>query len=213
MDTTIIIENLTKEIKGQKILNDISIELKNSNIYGFIGYNGSGKSMLFKAICGFIIPTSGKVFVLGKRVSKETDFPEKVGALIEHPGFLPDLNGFSNLKYLAEIQNIISDDDIKNAIRMVGLNPDDKKKVKAYSLGMKQRLGIAQAIMENPEILILDEPFNGLDKQGVESIRALLLKLKEDGRTILLCSHNSEDINILCDHVWELDSGSINQIR
>ncbi len=207
------IKNLTKVIKGQKVLDNVSIDIEGGKTYGFIGYNGSGKSMLFKAICGFVKANEGEIYIFGKRIGKDIDFPEKVGALIEHPGFLPDISGFENLKYLSEIQNIISDKEIKDALAKVGLNPEDKKKVKSYSLGMKQRLGIAQAIMESPEILILDEPLNGLDKDGVESIRNLLLNYKKEGRTILICSHNSEDINILCDYVYEMDKGKITQLR
>lgn len=202
-------ENYTKEIKGTTILDNINIKIKKGDIYGFIGRNGSGKSMLFKAICGLIKATSGFVKVNGKVIGKEVDFPEDIGILIENPGFLEHISGFDNLKYLASIQNKINDEDIKKALEIVDLDLNDRRVVKKYSLGMKQRLGIAQAIMEKPSLIILDEPMNGLDKQGVEDIRNLIFDLKKKGVTILLASHNSEDIKFLCDKVYEIDRGRI----
>ncbi|MGU8535626.1 ATP-binding cassette domain-containing protein [Clostridium perfringens] len=202
-------ENYKKEIKGITILDYISIKIKQGYIYGFVGRNGSGKSMLFKAICGLIKPTSGFVRVNGKVIGKDADFPDDIGILIESPGFLEHISGFDNLKYLASIQNKINDKEIKEAMSIVGLDQNDKRAVKKYSLGMKQRLGIAQAIMENPSLVILDEPMNGLDKQGVEDIRNLILNLKKNGVTILLASHNPDDIKLLCDKVYEIDKGRI----
>ncbi|WP_238883379.1 ATP-binding cassette domain-containing protein [Clostridium sp. YIM B02551] len=208
-DIVISFEKYTKNIKGTTILDNINLQLEKGNIYGFIGRNGSGKSMLFKALCGLIKASEGKVKVNGKEIGKEVDFPENIGILIEHPGFLEHLSGFDNLRYLAEIQNKIDEKDIINALDLVELDYKDKKSVKKYSLGMKQRLGIAQAIMEDPEIIVLDEPMNGLDKDGVKKIRELILELKNKNKTIILASHNSEDIQLLCDKVYEIDKGQI----
>ena len=163
--------------------------------------------MLFKAICGFIKPTSGKVKVRNKVISKDICFPEKIGILIETVGLLPNLTAFENLKILASIQNEITDNDIKDTLSMVGLDPENKKPIKKYSLGMKQKVGIAQAIMEKPEIIILDEPMNGLDLESVNNIRNIILDLKAKGNTILLASHNESDIDILADEIFQLNNG------
>ncbi|TCK90541.1 ABC-2 type transport system ATP-binding protein [Natranaerovirga hydrolytica] len=207
--TIIEISNLSKIIKGQVILDQINLQLISGNIYGFVGHNGSGKTMLFKTICGFVIPTQGEVHVMQKKVGKDISFPDEVGILIENPGFLPNYNAFQNLKYLASIQNKISNQDIKNTIKSVGLNPENKKPVKTYSLGMKQRLGIAQAIMENPKILILDEPMNALDIDGVNLIRDLLINFKNKGGTILITSHNQDDLDSMCDITFQMDNGKL----
>ena len=166
-------------------------------MYGFVGRNGAGKTMLLKAICGLINATEGKVNVFGKTIGKEIDFPDELGAIIETPGFLPNLNGYRNLELLAEIKGITTKEKIRETMKFVNLDPDDSKVVKKYSLGMIQRLGIAQAIMEEPKLLILDEPMNGLDKEGV---------------TIILASHSSEDISILCDEVFEVNKGAVSSI-
>ncbi|MEC4693408.1 MULTISPECIES: ATP-binding cassette domain-containing protein [Bacillus cereus group] len=210
-DNTVVVqvEGFSKKIKGNNILTNINLDLYKGKIYGFVGHNGSGKSMLFKAICGLTKGETGTITVNGNILGEKTDFPDRTGALIEHPGFLQQLSGFTNLKWLASIQNKISNEQIINAIQLVGLDPNDKRAVKKYSLGMKQRLGIAQAIMENPDILILDEPMNGLDSQGVSSIRDLLLQLKNKGVTILLASHIQEDIKLLCDEVFIMNNGEI----
>lgn len=205
------VNNLYKKIKDDVILNNITFQVKKGEICGIIGRNGSGKSMLFKSICGLINPTSGSIEVFKKPIINGA-FPDNFGAIIEHPGFLPKFSAFNNLKYLASIKNIISDNDIKESIKRVGLDPNNKKSVKTYSLGMKQRLGIAQAIMEKPKLLILDEPMNGLDKEGVALIRNLFIELKREGVTILMSSHNSDDINILCDKVYEMDNGILSII-
>jgi ABC-2 type transport system ATP-binding protein len=176
--------------------------LEKGKIYGLVGMNGSGKTVLMKCICGFLQPTEGKVTVEGKVIGKDIDFPHSLGLMLETPGFIPYMSGKSNLKNLALIKNKIGDREIEEAMQLVGLNPKLKKRVSKYSLGMRQRLGIAQAIMEKPELLILDEPFNGLDAQGVEDIRKLLMKLKEEGVTILLASHYDEDIRTLCEDVY-----------
>lgn len=212
MSTIIEITNLCKSFKETKVLNDITIKIKKGNIIGIIGRNGSGKTVLFKCICGLVSPTKGTVKINNKILGKDMDIPDNIGAIIETPGFLPNYNGFKNLKFLAMIKNQISNEHIKDTIKLVGLNPDSKKHVGKYSLGMRQRLGIAQAIMENPDILILDEPMNGLDNDGVKDMRKLFLSLKEQGKTILLASHNKEDIEVLCDEVYMMDKGILTQI-
>lgn len=212
MSTIIEITNLCKSFKETKVLNDITIKIKKGNIIGIIGRNGSGKTVLFKCICGLVSPTKGTVKINNKILGKDMDIPDNIGVIIETPGFLPNYNGFKNLKFLAMIKNQISNEHIKDTIKLVGLNPDSKKHVGKYSLGMRQRLGIAQAIMENPDILILDEPMNGLDNDGVKDMRKLFLSLKEQGKTILLASHNKEDIEVLCDEVYMMDKGILTQI-
>ena len=203
------VEGLSKEFRGEMILQDVNITLERGKIYGLVGMNGSGKTVFMKCLCGFLKPTTGKVTVDGKEVGKEIDFPQDLGLMIETPGFIPYMSGKSNLKNLALIRNQIGNYEIEEAMRSVGLDPNLKKHVSKYSLGMRQRLGIAQAIMENPHILILDEPMNGLDKRGVEDIRKILMDLKKKGKLILLASHNPLDIDILCDCVYELDAGTI----
>ena len=162
-------------------------------------------------ICGYLRPDSGEIIIDGKKLGKGYDFPNNLGALIEKPGFLWYESAYSNLEYLAKIKNVISKERIKDSISLVGLNPESKKRVGKFSLGMKQRLGIAQAIMEEPDILILDEPMNGLDESGVDQIRNLLMKYKKEERIILLASHNKEDIEILCDEVYQLEKGVIHK--
>lgn len=213
MSAIIEVTNLYKSFKETKVLNNITIEIEKGNIIGIIGRNGSGKTVLFKCICGLVSPTKGTVKINNKILGKDMDIPDNIGAIIETPGFLPNYNGFKNLKFLAMIKNQISNEHIKDTIKLVGLNPDSKKHVGKYSLGMRQRLGIAQAIMENPDILILDEPMNGLDNEGVQEIRKLLIKLKDEGKTILLASHNKEDIEVLCDEVYMMDKGVLTQIN
>ena len=199
------IENLTKTFGTQTVISDISMTLVSGKIYGLVGRNGSGKTMLMKMILGFVSPSSGSIKIEGKVLS----MPDRIGAIIENPGFLPEYSGFKNLKFLAMIHHKISNEEIRDAMRIVGLDPDSKKHVGKYSLGMRQRLGIAQAIMENPDILLLDEPLNGLDNEGVEEIRKVLLSLKEKGKLIILASHSKEDIQILCDTVFRMDHGKI----
>lgn len=209
MNPIIIIENLTKSFKDTVVLKNINLTFEKGKIYGLIGRNGSGKTMLLKSICGFVPATEGRILVEGKVIGKEIDIPDNLGAIIETPGFLPNYNAYNNLKFLSVIQNKIKKEDIFNVIKTVGLDPTSKKHVGKFSLGMRQRLGIAQAIMENPEILILDEPMNGLDNAGVDDIRKILLHLKEEGKTIILASHSKEDIQILCDKVIEMDHGEV----
>lgn len=212
MDAYIEINHVTKKFGDDIILHDININMEQGKVYGISGNNGSGKTVLMKCICGFLPVTEGMIRVGGKIIGMEIDFPESVGVIIETPGFLTNLRGMRNLEILAGLKGKISKEEIRTAIQKAGLDPDLKKSVAKYSLGMRQRLGIAQAIMENPEFLILDEPFNGLDKHGVEDIRNLLLDLKKQGKTIILASHNSEDIRILCDKVYEMDGGRIQEV-
>ena len=205
----IIIENATKKFGTQTVLNNVSLTLEDGKIYGFVGQNGCGKTVLFKSICGFIYLDRGTITVDGKVIGKDIDIIKDAGIIIESPGFLPNYSAFKNLKFLTMIKDNIGDEQIKSTLISVGLDPESKKVVGKFSLGMRQRLGIAQAIMENPHILILDEPMNGLDKRGVEDIRKILMDLKEKGKLILLASHNPLDIDILCDCVYELDAGTI----
>ena len=209
MESIIKVDNVIKKFGSEIALNNVSIEFERGKIYGIVGRNGSGKTVLFKTIIGFLKPTSGRVFVGGKEIGKDTDFADNIGIIIETPGFLSFYSGYKNLEYLASIKNIIGKKEIKESMERVGLDPGSKKKVGKYSLGMRQRLGIAQAIMENPDILILDEPMNGLDNQGVEDVREILLNLKDEGKSIILASHNKEDIEVLCDEVYEMDHGKL----
>lgn len=207
METCIEVQNVVKRFRDQVVLKNVSISFEKGKIHGIVGRNGSGKTVLFKCICGLMHPEEGVILVNGKRVGRDVDMPEDIGAIIEAPGFLPNYSGYKDLRFLANIRRKIGKEEILNVLKTVGLDPESRKHVGKYSLGMRQRLGIAQAIMEDPEILILDEPMNGLDNAGVQDIRALLLGLKTQGKTILLASHNHEDIAALCDTVHEMDGG------
>lgn len=212
MNNIITVEHVSKSFDKRCVLCDVSVSFSAGMIHGIIGRNGSGKTVLIKAICGFLKPDTGTITIGGKVIGKDVDFPQNVGAIIEAPGFLPTQSGYKNLMYLASLRGKIGKEEVREAIKLVGLNPDDKKHVGKYSLGMKQRLGLAQAIMEDPDILILDEPMNGLDKDGVSDIRKLLLQFKAQGKTIIIISHNSEDIGMLCDTVHEMDKGQLSCI-
>ncbi|MCD8232668.1 MAG: ATP-binding cassette domain-containing protein [Clostridiales bacterium] len=207
------IKNVSLTLNKRQILTDLSLQLENGKIYGLAGNNGCGKTMLMKCICGFVKPTSGEIFSDGKQIGKDTDYLPDAGVIIETPGFISYYSGLKNLKVLTGIRNRITQAEIRTAMEEVGLDPNLKLPVKKYSLGMRQRLGLAQAIMEHPSALILDEPMNGLDKKGVAEIRSLLLSMKQQGRLILLASHNAEDIRILCDEVYEMDGGRITGSR
>lgn len=207
MENCIEVQKVVKRFRDQVVLKNVSISFEKGQIHGIVGRNGSGKTVLFKCICGLMHPEEGVIRVNGKRVGRDVDMPEDIGAIIEAPGFLPNYSGYKNLRFLANIRRKIGKEEILNVLKTVGLDPESRKHVGKYSLGMRQRLGIAQAIMEDPEILILDEPMNGLDNAGVQDIRALLLELKAQGKTILLASHNHEDIAALCDTVHEMDGG------
>lgn len=207
------LENVTKKFRENIVLNNVSLEIEPCSVTGLIGRNGSGKTMLMKCILGLVSPTSGTVFVRGKQVGKEIDIPDNIGVIIENPGFLPNFSAYNNLMQLARIRRKIGKSEVRAAIKQVGLDPDDKKHVGKFSLGIRQRLGLAQAIMEDPDILILDEPMNGLDKEGVLDMRKYLLELKEQGKTIIIASHSAEDIDVLCGCVYEMEKGKLQKIR
>lgn len=207
------VQNVSKDFGQERVLKSVSRDFEKGKIHGIVGNNGSGKTVLMKCICGFLLPTEGKVIVNGKYVGRDVDFPPDLGIIIETPGFLPNMTGVKNLEILASLNKKIGLAEIADTIRRVGLDLHMKKTVGKYSLGMRQRLGIAQAIMENPNLLILDEPLNGLDKHGVKEMRELIKGLKADGKTILLASHNQGDIDELCDTVCEMDAGVMTMIR
>ncbi len=207
------IKNLTLKFKEAVILDNINADFEAGKVHGLIGRNGSGKTMLMKCICGIVPYKTGMISVNGMIVGKDIDVPQSVGVIIETPGFLPNYSAVNNLKFIAKIKSMIGKREICDAIKRVGLNPDDKKPVGKYSLGMRQRLGLAQAIMENPDLLILDEPMNGLDKDGVIDMRKYLLDLKTQGKTLLIASHSAEDIDVLCDTVCEMDNGTLTRLR
>lgn len=209
MINLITVNELNLTIKKQTILNNVSVNFEKGKIHGLIGRNGSGKTMLMKCICGFVRPTSGTIIVADKQIGKDRDFPDSIGIIIETPGFIPYYSGYKNLKLLADLNKKIDKEQIKKSMVQVGLDPDLKRYVRKYSLGMRQRLGLAQAIMENPDLLILDEPMNGLDKDGVADMRKYLLNLKGQGKTIIIASHSAEDIEVLCDTVCEMDKGNL----
>jgi ABC-2 type transport system ATP-binding protein len=213
-DALIKIRNVSKKYGEQTVLYDITLDIPSGSCTGFVGNNGSGKTVLFKCICGFVKPTKGYIEVREKRIGRDSDFIEDTGIIIENPGFLGNLTGYRNLELLSSINNKIDRTRILSMLEQVGLDDAMNKKVRNYSLGMRQRLGIAQAIMEKPSILILDEPFNGLDREGLTAMRELVRSMNEEGTTVLISSHNSSDIELLCDRVIELDGGKmINEKR
>ncbi|HIV22610.1 MAG TPA: ABC transporter ATP-binding protein [Candidatus Merdiplasma excrementigallinarum] len=207
------IEHVEKSFKDVKVLKDVSLKCEPGKIYGIVGRNGSGKTVLFKCICGFLKCDSGEIRVDGKIVGKDLDMLKNAGIIIEEPGFLRKMSGYRNLEYLYTIRNRKDRDYIKRIMETVGLDPNMKKSVGKYSLGMRQRLAIAQAIMEKPDILILDEPLNGLDKTGAEEFRNLFLTMRNEGKLILIATHNKEDIDMLCDKVYEMDAGYLTELR
>ena len=213
MENIITVEHVTKRFGQATVLNDINVSFEKGKIHGLIGRNGSGKTVLMKCICGFVPVTEGKIIVNGKQIGKDIDVPDNIGAIIETPGFLYNYSGYNILRFLAGINRKIGKEQIRDAIKMVGLDPDSKKHVGRYSLGMRQRLGLAQALMENPELLLLDEPMNGLDKHGVAEMRELFKKLADEGRTIIMANHSAEDIEVLCDTVCEMDLGVLERIK
>lgn len=209
MGTVVRLEDYCKSFKSAEVLKNINLTLESGKVIGLKGKNGSGKTMLMRAISGLILPTSGKVYINDKELGRHISFPPSIGILIENPSFISNYTGFNNLKILASIQNRISDDEIRDAIRKVGLDPDDKRTFKKYSLGMKQRLGIAAAIMERPDIVILDEPINALDEAGAGLIKGLLDELKANGSLIIIACHDTEELNYLSDEIYEIYDGEI----
>lgn len=204
-------ENISKSFKHEQVLKEVNFELEKGKIYGFVGRNGSGKTVIFKLLTGLLRPTEGNIYIDETNMTKARSFPESLGVLIETPGFIPHYSGLKNLKILNSLsKEKASIDDVKESMRLVGLDPDNNKAVRSYSLGMKQKLGIAQAIMNKPQLLILDEPMNGLDEQSVGRMREFFIKLREEKNvTILLASHNKEDIQILCDKMFRIDNGNL----
>ena len=199
------IKHVSKKIKDALVLDDVCMTLESGNIYGFQGVNGSGKTMLMRAVSGLMYPTSGTISIDGKVLGKNMAFPEKIGMLIENPAFIDSYTGYDNLKMLASINK--GEVDISRALETVGLNPHDKRKYRKYSLGMKQRLGIACAIMEEPKLLLLDEPFNALDKEGQEKLSEIIRDMRDKGSLILLSSHDKDELENLSDVIYLVDSG------
>lgn len=212
MNEIIKVNKVSKAFNGVNILDDISLNIKKGSTIGIIGENGSGKSVIFKLICGFLKPDCGEIYIRGEKIGKKFDFPDNVGAMINKPGYIDMYTGFKNLKFLAGIKNIIDDGKIKSTMELVGLDANNKTKVKNYSLGMKQKLGIAQAIMEDQDIIILDEPFSALDFKTNKDIKQLIKLLKIKGNTILLTSHNHSDIEELCDEIYIILNGKIEKL-
>ena len=203
------VENVSKIIKGNMVIDCVSAEFSSGKVYGLQGINGSGKTMLMRLISGLIYPTEGCIVIDGKILGKEIAFPESIGILIENPAFLDNYSGFANLKLLASIQNKIDDKQIYKTLERVGLEPDSRKKYKKYSLGMKQKLGIAGAVMEKPEFLILDEPANALDKEGIEHLKKIVQEEKERGALIILSCHDSALLEAMADVIYSMENGRL----
>jgi ABC-2 type transport system ATP-binding protein len=212
-DIAVSVQHVYKEFRGEQVLADVHRDFEAGKIHGIVGNNGSGKTVLFKCVCGFMPVTKGKILVDYEQVGKDTDFPGDIGIIIETPGFLPQYGALRNLELLAMLRRRADRKKVADTIRRVGLDPLSRKPVGKYSLGMRQRLGIAQAIMENPRLLILDEPLNGLDKHGAAEMRELFRSLRNEGKTIILASHNAADIDGLCDTVCEMDAGVLTAMR
>ena len=206
---TIEIKNLNKKIKGAEVLKDINLHLEGGKVYGLKGKNGSGKTMLMRAVCGLILPTGGSITINGEQLGKQISFPRSVGILIENPSFIPGYTGLKNLSVLAAIQTRVGEDEIRETLEKIGLDPDDKRTYRKYSLGMKQRLVFAQAIMEKPELLILDEPTNALDTEGVRLFKEIIRQEKERGATVLIASHSLEDFPDFCDAIIPMEAGRV----
>lgn len=209
MSVCIEVKNVSKQFGGKPVLEDVSLTIDHGSTVGLVGANGSGKSVLFKAICGMVKPDSGSIVVEGVTLGEKIDFPSNMGVFINSPGFIGIYNGFNNLKFLANICGVISDNQIRETMRKVGLDPDNKTKVDNYSLGMKQKLGLAQAIMEDQEILVLDEPFNALDFQTYNDVKEIIRLLQAEGKTFLMTSHNYDDIKQLCDVMYIIDNRKV----
>jgi ABC-2 type transport system ATP-binding protein len=207
------IENVSKRIQGVTVLNSVNLHMESGNIYGLLGRNGSGKTMLMRAICGLIRPSEGKIMIDGAEQWKDFSYPDDLGMLIETPTFLPDFTGYENLELLSSIRKRVNRSDIRETLKRVGLNPDDQRNTRKYSLGMRQRLGIACAIMENPRLLVLDEPFNGLDVDGFSLMQNIILEEKRKGTLILLACHDREELENLSDVIYKVEQGRFSLYR
>lgn len=207
----IILDNVSKMISKNCVLDNVNVEFVGGKIYGLTGKNGSGKTMLMRIISGLVTPSAGRVIVNGEVLGRKKSFPENIGILIEHPGFIPTYTGYKNLKILSQIQGKIDDSDICDIMKYLGLDPNDKKSYRKYSLGMKQKLGIAAAIMEKPEILILDEPFNALDEETVKKTRTLIMEYINNERIIILACHDFDELENICDVIYEMKSGILSK--
>lgn len=205
----VVVENVSKKFNRQLVLDNINLELTSGHIYGLAGINGSGKTVLMKCICGLSTPTSGRILIDDKQLGKDIDFPESIGALIESPGFIEHYSAYDNMQSLASIRKKTGKEEIKSLLEKVGLNPDEKKRVKKYSLGMRQKLGIAMALLDNPDIVILDEPFNALDKKSVLNVKDIILGLKSDNRLVILSSHDGKLLEEVTDKIYEIEEGKI----
>lgn len=205
----ITVEGLGKKIKGTVILHDVNMTLEPGRIYGLQGRNGCGKTMIMRSLCGLLIPDKGTVTIDGEVLHRDIKFPRSVGVLIENPSFLPQYTGYRNLRMLARLTGGISDSDIRTALMRTGLDPDDSRTYRKYSLGMKQKLGIANAIMGEPDVIILDEPINALDEQTVENIKTELLKLRDAGKVIVIACHDRDELEFLSDIIYEIKDGTV----
>lgn len=203
------IKNLSKSISGKSILEHIDLEMDQGRIYGLRGKNGSGKTMLMRSICGLILPTEGTIRINGEILHKDISFPRSIGALIENPGFIAEYSGFKNLSTLASIKKAVTTEEIRSLMQKMELDPDDKKKFKKYSLGMKQKIGIIAAIMEQPELIVLDEPINALDEKSVNIVKELLLEQRKRGALIIISCHDKEELEFLADEVFCLENGKV----
>ncbi len=203
------LQNVTKEIKGATILDNISLTMHGGKVYGFQGKNGSGKTMLMRLICGLIKPTGGQVIIDGEALGKDISFPRSVGDLIENPAILTEYTALKNLRLLSDLREHLSDTELKAVLSDVGLDPEDKRKYRSISLGMKQKLGIAAAVMGSPELVILDEPINAVDDAGVENIRKILARLKENGTLVIIACHDREELELISDEILKIDAGRI----
>lgn len=203
------VKNATKIIKGAVILKNVELELEGGKIYGLQGPNGGGKTMLMRLICGLIRPTEGEVYIDGKLLGKQIDFPPSLGLLIENPAFLPGYTGLKNLEMLAQLQERVGTEQVRKTVEDVGLEPDDKRKYRKYSLGMKQRLGIASAIMERPDLILLDEPTNALDETGVEQICQLIRRERDRGALVIMACHDAAVLESLSDEIFKVYDGKV----
>ena len=203
------IKNLSKSISGKSILEHIDLAMDRGRIYGLRGKNGSGKTMLMRSVCGLILPTEGTICINGEILHKDISFPRSIGALIENPGFIAEYSGFKNLSTLASIKKAVTTEEIRSLMQKMELDPDDKKKFKKYSLGMKQKIGIIAAIMEQPELIVLDEPINALDEKSVNIVKELLLEQRKRGALIIISCHDKEELEFLADEVFCLENGKV----